>query len=73
MKRGRKTTGDFVVLSPWWQGDATSSPAELTPEQAQVWADTLSAVPPDWLLPGAFPDVGLLQTRSSCGASRNGD
>ena len=69
MLRGRRANADSMVVVLGGRGMPPPPPAELTPEQAQVWADTLSAVPPDWLLPGAFP-VMVAYTRHVCRAAR---
>lgn len=55
-KRGRPSPGDLmtrvVALVPRARPEP---PAELTDEQRQVWQDTLSMLPPEWVQREALP------------------
>src|SRR5690625_2618108 len=67
-QRGRKSAGELAVASPVRVQPRPDAPAELTPEQADVWNEVVDALPADWSPAETHPL--LIQHRRQPGEAR---
>jgi hypothetical protein len=58
-QRGRKS-GESLAIVPVALPQRPEPPAELSPEQADVWRAYVADMPADWFTPKTFPDLANL-------------
>ena len=55
MKRGRKSVAERSVVVELSRHRPPPPPLELTPEEAAIWRDIFTNLPPDWIPQAAHP------------------
>lgn len=54
-QRGRKSSSELAIAAPVGVVARPDAPAELTPEQSDVWAQIVDAMPADWFPAESHP------------------